>query len=339
MKNMMDTVKFYDIHDVRFEQAEKPVPKRDEALIRVAYAGICGSDMHIYNKGMFVEDPPKIMGHEFVGIIEEVGADLTGFEPGDIVVGNPMVTCGECEGCLKGLPNTCSNLAFIGEVCPGCFAEYIALKGEKLIMFSSGGTGSKPVDLQQAALTEPLAVALNVCHKAAVGADDDLLIIGAGTIGLLTLLAAKRIFGVKHVTVVGRSAFRMDMAKKMGADHVTDTVENGRTYDKVIETAGKAVTLNAAMEHTKPEGDIYVVSVFEEMTELDFNIAVGKQLNIHGCNAYEERHLKEAADILSNKRLDVSEAITSVVPLADCGKAFEALNEKDKKQVKILFEI
>ena len=328
----MKSVKFHGIHDVRFEKAEVPVPARDEVLIKVEYAGVCGSDMHIYNKGMFVENVPEIMGHEFAGYIVEAGEAVTDFAAGDKVVGNPMVTCGSCPGCMKGFPNTCSSLAFIGEVCPGCFAEYIAMKEEKLIKLGAAA------DMKQAALTEPLAVALNICETARLDENDEIAVMGAGPIGLLTVLAAKKLYNVRSVTVTGRSELRMNLAKKLGADIAVRQLESGSLYTKIIEAAGKEATLKQAIEHTSPGGSLYIVSIFEEDFPVDINAVVASQLNLTGCNAYEKRHLQQAADILSEGRLDVTPLITGVFPLEKCAEAFEALNEKDKKHAKILFK-
>ena len=327
----MKAVRYHGIQDVRFETVEKPVPAADEVLIRIAYAGICGSDLHIYNKGMFIENIPEVMGHEFVGQIEEAGAEIKDFQAGDLVAGNPMVTCGTCPGCSAGLPNTCGSLAFIGEVCQGCFTEYITMKEEKLIRLQPGA------DLKQAALTEPLAVALNICEIAELSREDEIAVIGAGPIGLLTVLAAKKLYNVSSVTVLGRSGFRMELARKVGADQILSAFEEDRQYAKIIEAAGKKETLQQAISHTAPCGSIYVVSIFEDSFSFDINGIVAAQQRLVGCNAYEKRHLRQAADILSAGQLDVSPLITKVVPLKDCREAFQALNEKDKKQAKILF--
>lgn len=328
----MKSVKFHGIHDVRYEAAEVPACARDEVLIKVEYAGVCGSDMHIYNKGMFVESVPEIMGHEFAGYIVETGEDVRDFAAGDKVVGNPMVTCGSCAGCMNGLPNTCSSLAFIGEVCPGCFAEYITMKEEKLIKL--GGNA----DMKQAALTEPLAVALNICETAQLDENDEIAVMGAGPIGLLTVLAAKKLYNVSSVTVTGRSELRMKLAKELGADITVRQLPNDSLYTKIIEAAGKEATLKQAIEHTAPCGSLYIVSIFEDDFAVDINAVVASQLRLVGCNAYEKRHLQQAADILSEGRLDVTPLITGVFPLEDCAEVFEALNEKDKKHAKILFK-
>ena len=156
----MKAARYYGIQDVRFETVEKPACGPTDALIQVSYAGICGSDLHIYNKGMFIQNIPETMGHEFVGVIRQVGDQVKGFAPGDVVIANPMVPCMHCPSCQAGSYNTCEGLGFIGEVRQGCFAEYIAMDQETLIKVPP------QADQEKIALSEPLAVALNICDRA-----------------------------------------------------------------------------------------------------------------------------------------------------------------------------
>ena len=182
----MKALRWYAIHDVRIEEIEKPTPAPGEILIRVLYAGICGSDLHIYNKGMFIQNIPETMGHEFCGIVEDSSrAGRTGhpsaFSKGDLVIANPMVTCGECDSCRRGDYNTCENLGFIGEVRQGCFTKYICLPEDRLVRVPAPSPASSeeeaPSDeafllyMQKMALAEPLAVAVNVCRRAGLTPD------------------------------------------------------------------------------------------------------------------------------------------------------------------------
>ena len=181
----MKALRWYGIHDVRTEEIDKPAPARGEVLIRVLYAGICGSDLHIYNKAMFIQNIPETMGHEFFGIVEDVSqADQpgrkSGFKEGDLVIANPMMTCGECDSCRRGDFNTCEALGFIGEVRQGCFAKYICLPEDRLIHVPK--YVDKYADMEKMALAEPLAVAVNVCNRAGLSAC--LKIPGSGADGL-----------------------------------------------------------------------------------------------------------------------------------------------------------
>lgn len=328
----MKSARYYGVRDVRFEDVAKPEYGNDDVLIKVAYAGICGSDLHIYNRGMFIANIPEIMGHEFVGIVESVGNNITNFKAGDKVTANPMVVCDDCYPCNIGYGKSCENLGFIGEVRPGCFAEYITMPESSLVHIPNNA------ELRQMALVEPLAVALNVCERASLKTMDKLCIIGAGPIGLLTVLVAKNLYGIDDIVVMGRSQARLDLASKAGARETTNDISNYR-FNKIIETAGKEQTINSAINSIVPNGDICVVSVFEDDITLDMNTLVSKEANVHGCNVYENRHLEEAASVIAQNKLDVELLISETYTLEECAEAFKRLSEGDKKVCKIIFEI
>lgn len=328
----MKAVRYYGIQDVRFEQVEKPACAAGQALIKVAYAGICGSDLHIYNKGMFIQNIPETMGHEFVGVIEAVGADVTGFQPGDVVIANPMVPCGQCHSCKKESYNTCEALGFIGEVRQGCFAQWIAMDVETLIPVP------KEADLKQIALSEPLAVALNICKRANFQPQDRVALIGVGPIGLLTILAAKSLYGVENITAVDLSEVRLQLAENVGASSTYKKLPDGMRFDKVIDAAGQPITFNTAVQHVESNGFIYVVSIFEKDFIFDINTLVSLQATLVGCNVYTREDLEQAVQVIADGSVDVSPLISRIFPLEDCVQAFQLLNSQDKSVAKVLFQ-
>lgn len=327
----MKAARYYGIQDVRYEEVEKPACGPDEALIKVAYAGICGSDLHIYNKGMFIQNIPETMGHEFAGIIEAVGDRVKGFAPGDAVIANPMVPCMACESCRKGSYNTCEALGFIGEVRPGCFGEYIAIAQDTLIPVPA------QADLKQVALAEPLAVALNICRRADFKPEDRVALIGAGPIGLLTILAAKTLYGVREITAVDISQARLDLARQVGASGVCTQLPEGLTFNKVIDAAGQPITFNTAVRHVEANGFLYVVSIFEKDFIFDINTLVSKQATLVGCNVYTRQNLEDAVQVIAEGKLDVSPIISRVFDITQCAEAFQLLNSADKSVAKVLF--
>lgn len=328
----MKAARYYGLQDVRCEQIEKPVCGVNDALIKISYAGICGSDLHIYNKGMFIQNIPETMGHEFVGIIEEVGEQVKDFVPGDVVIANPMVPCMKCDSCKQGSYNTCEELCFIGEVRPGCFCEYIAIDQSTLIKVPADA------DRKKVALSEPLAVALNICERADFKQEDRVALIGVGPIGLLTILAAKFLCGVKHITAVDISRSRLGLAQKVGADTLYTQIPDGETFDKVIDAAGQPITFNTAVKHVKANGFIYVVSIFEKDFIFDINTLVSKQATLVGCNVYTRENLENAVRVISSGEVDVAPIISRVFPVTECAEAFQLLNSRDKSVAKILFQ-
>lgn len=279
----MKAARYYGIHDVRFEEIEKPACGPNEALIKVSYAGICGSDLHIYNKGMFIQNIPETMG-------------------------------------------------FIGEVRQGCFAQYIAMDQETLIHVP------KDADQKKVALSEPLAVALNICKRANFQPDDRVALIGVGPIGLLTILAAKALYGVKEIAAVDLSQVRLELAKQVGASQVYTSLPDGLKFNKVLDAAGQPVTFQTAVNHVEANGFLYVVSIFEKDFVFDINTLVSAQATLVGCNVYTRENLEDAVKVISDGRVDVGPLISRVFDLTQCAEAFALLNSQDKSVAKVLFQ-
>lgn len=326
----MLAVRFFGIEDVRVENIDRVSPSPGQALVKIIYGGICGSDLHIYRKGMFVESIPETMGHEFIGRIESAPTD-SGFKPGDIVVGDPRVTCGQCQGCTTGNSQCCSRLGFIGEVSPGGFAEYLAIDPAKLIKLGDN------VDTRQGALVEPLAVAVHACHF--IKRTEHALVIGAGPIGLLIAYLLKKQYGVAEVAVADIDPYRLELAKKAGADLlVGDLNEVSGKYDCIVDAVGLEKVLNTALEIAAVRGCIYVSAIYEEIPVCDINLVVGKELSIIGNNGYNFDDMKEAADLINSGQYDLSWLISRTVPAINAPEAFRALVEKNKKDSKILID-
>ncbi len=328
----MKTARYYGIEDIRYEELPVPNCGEKDVLIKVAYAGICGSDLHIYKKGMFIQNIPETMGHEFSGTVIKTGSKVHSLQAGDRVTANPMVTCGNCIACRTGHRGSCETLGFIGEVRPGCFAEYIALPQEDVIKAPPN------IDLKKLALAEPLAVALNICRQAKPAPTDKVLIVGPGPIGLLTALVLKNVCGLENPTILGRSPARLSIAKALGMKTTTQLGDDSY-FDLIIEAAGNETALSTAVAHALPGGKICVVSIFEDDFIFDINTIVAKQLSIIGCNVYETRHIQESTKLLADGIIDPSPLVTDTYDLADCREAFAALCSKDKKACKILFQM
>lgn len=328
----MKAVRNYGIEDIRVEDIPRPTPKEGEALIRILYSGICGSDLHIYKKGMFITYTPETMGHEFVGEIVETGGGE--FEVGQLVVGDPRVPCLECTACAEHAHQRCVALGFIGEVSQGCFTEYLAMPWDKLIKLD------RIEKIEYGALVEPLAVAYHICNEAGFGPDDNVVVFGCGPIGLLTIALAKKIFGARTVTAVDIAEARLEKARQAGADYPVTTLDEApfKEYDKAVEAAGIGVTFQAALECLKPGGLLAMVGIFENPVTLDPNSLIGKELKVMGCNTYTRHDLERAAEIVGADKLDLSFVISRIIPFDQAGEAFEALTRRDKTDLKILFQ-
>lgn len=329
---MMKAVRNYGIEDVRVEDIPKPIPKQGEALIRILYSGICGSDLHIYKKGMFITYTPETMGHEFVGeIADPNGGSLT---VGQLVVGDPRVPCLKCSACRTQGYQRCESLGFIGEVSQGCFTQYIAMPWEKLIPIN------RPEKLSHGALVEPLAVALHICVEAHVGKNDHVVVLGCGPIGLLTVAVAKQVFQAKTVTAVDIVDSRLQRAAQAGADFQLKDISQSSLseFDIAVEAAGIGVTFQAGLDHLRPGGTLAMVGIFENPVSIQPNALIGKELRIIGCNTYTREDLQQAAEIIGKGTLSLDFVISRIISLDEAPEAFKALAGDHKNDLKILLQ-
>lgn len=327
----MQAVRFYGAGKVRVEDVPLPACGPGEALVKVAYAGICGSDLHVYRKGMFVSDVPVTMGHEFSGTVIEVGDGVSSLSPGDQVIGDPRVSCGSCPWCLEGSYNLCPGLGFIGEVAPGCLAEYIVMKADRLLRVPGH------VSFKAAALAEPLAVALSIARAGGFSEKDRVGIIGAGPIGLLTLMVAKAM-GVRQVAVVDLAAARLELAGKLGADSTLKTIPESLAggMNVVVEAVGAGATLNGALRWLKPRGRLVLAGIYEEKVLFDPNPIVAREIRVAGIHAYSTGDLQRAIELLGGGALEVEAVVSHVLPLSQGPSAFDMLTAGDKTASKIL---
>lgn len=330
----MLAVLYYGPKDIRVEEVEKPVCIPGHVLVKVAYAGICGSDMHNYRKGMFMTYVPEIMGHEFSGTIVEVGEDVQGFTKGMQVVGDPRVPCGQCQWCVERQINLCPQLGFIGEVSPGCFAPYLLMDPSKLLIIPP------EIPLLEAAMVEPLAVAVHIVRSSGLNnmqVNDIIGIIGAGPIGLLTMMTVKALCGARTF-MVDISEERLKLAEKLGSDQclqsVTEIEEN--SADAVVEAVGLGITLQGAMRCLKPQGKLVMAGLYEEKSVIDPNLIVTKELSLVGINTYDESDLHEAVELIRLGKIKVRELITNIISLKDTSRVFRDIDNKSLAGAKVV---
>lgn len=229
--------------DIRYADWETPKLLPGTVKVKVKMSGICGSDVPrvLYNGAHFY---PVVLGHEFSGVVEEVGEGVTSVAVGDTVSGAPLLPCMKCEDCLRGNFSLCKHYGFIGSRNQGSFADYVVMPEINAVKFDPS------LSFEQGALFEPVTVALHGLFQCDYRAGEDVAIVGGGTIGLFTMQWAK-IFGARSVTVFDVSDERLALAKALGADYTVNTLaekpEKGR-YGCVFETAGQPATTLMAFD-------------------------------------------------------------------------------------------
>ncbi|RMG55334.1 MAG: 2,3-butanediol dehydrogenase, partial [Bacteroidetes bacterium] len=283
----MKAAVWYGKRDVRVEEVSEPAaPGPGQAKVKVHWCGICGSDLHEYDAGpIFIPataphpltgvQAPLILGHEFSGEVVEVGEGVREVKVGDRVTADACQYCGECYMCKMNRYSLCSSLAFTGLMANGAFAEYVNVPAYTLYSLPP----EMPSDV--GALVEPLAVGIHAIRRAPVIQGDSVAVVGAGTIGLVTLQAA-RAAGASQVFVLEMAKARKEYAQKLGATAVIDPSEtdpvaevrrltNGLGVDVAIECVGSEITGALALDLARVGGKVVLVGIFEKPSEIHFN--------------------------------------------------------------------
>lgn len=344
--------------DVRIEEIPEPAVEPGTVEVDIGAAGICGSDLHEYNAGpIFVptdephpltgETAPVPMGHEFSGVVSEVGADVDGLAPGDRVAINPIISCGDCRHCHTGHQNLCESLGFIGlSGGGGGFAERIVVPAQNAIPLREG------MSLLEGALVEPFSVGVHAVRQSPMKLGDDVVVVGAGPIGL-TVIQAARAAGAERIIASEPQPDRRELAAESGADVTVDPrvdsleeVVDRETEvgaDVAFEVAGIEPALNQAVKSTKRGGHTTVVSVFEEAAAIDPNDVSMFERSMNGTRAYHggarsRDDYETAIGMLSAGHFTGDALVTDRIGLDDIVEdGFEQLLS-DKSSVKVIVE-
>ncbi|AJY74702.1 2,3-butanediol dehydrogenase [Paenibacillus beijingensis] len=346
----MKALRWHDVKDLRVETVEEPVATKGKVKIKVEWCGICGSDLHEYVAGpIFIpkeaphplsgEQAPIVMGHEFSGRVVEVGEGVTKVKVNDRVVVEPILACGECAACRKGMYNLCEKMGFHGLAGGGGGFSEFTVVSERMVHLLP-----EELSYEQGALVEPSAVALYAVRQSKLKVGDKAVVFGAGPIGLL-VIEALRAAGASEIYAVELSEERKAKAAELGAI-VLDPTKVGNVVDEIrtltgggadvtFEVTGIGPVLKQSIDATSLEGETIIVSIWEKEASLQPNTLVLPQKSVKGIIAYRDVFpavislMKQgyfSADKLVTKRIHLEEAVS---------EGFEALL-KEKNQVKIL---
>lgn len=348
----MKAAVWYGRKDVRVvDVPEPPTPGPGEVKIRVEWCGICGSDLHEYLAGpIFIPSAephpltgskaPIILGHEFAGEIVEVGTGVENFKAGDRVAPDACQVCWDCYHCKRMNYNMCEKLAFTGLMTDGAFAEYVNVPAYTLYKLPDN------ISYEEGALIEPIAVGIHAVRQAPVVEGNTVVVLGAGTIGLVTLQAV-RAAGASKVFVIEMAKARKEFASKMGATAVFDPKEvdvvakvkeatGGLGADVVIECIGNEKTAPLAVQLARTSGKVVLVGIFERESSLNFFDVVATEKHIIGSLAYNGE-FATAIDLLNDGRLNAKPLITGKISIDDIvEKGFEELVNRKDENIKII---
>lgn len=327
------TAILYGINDIRLEQTPIEEPNEDEVLIQMACVGICGSDVHYLVNGRigdFVVTKPMIIGHEASGVVAKLGKNVKNLKVGDRVAIEPGVSCRTCNFCKEGRYNLCKEMVF-------CATPPVHGNLRRYYKHAADFCFKLPdhVSLAEGALLEPLSVGVHACKRANIGIGSRVLILGAGPIGLVSLLVAKAM-GASKIVVTDLVQSRLDLAKSLGA-HETLQVQKqdteaatvrkvhelfGEEPDKTIDASGAQSSIRLAILATKSGGVAVLVGMGAPEVQVPLINALIREVDIRGVFRYVNDYA-DALDLLASKKIDVKPLITHNYKMEETVQAFE----------------
>lgn len=348
----MKAARWYGAKDIRVEQAEIPTPNENQVKIAVKFTGICGSDLHEYTHGpqLIPYDAPyplnghqgvTTLGHEFSGIVEEVGKNVSGFKKGDRVVVEPIFRNPESPFIERGEYNLAEPLGFVGLTANGAFAKYVVVEDYMVHKIPDN------VSFEQGAIVEPAAVAAYALEQSGMKMGDTVFVSGAGPIGLLTVQVAVAA-GASQIFVSDLSESRLKKAKEVGATHAFNPMEvdipakirelTGIGADIFIDAAGVQASYDSGIKSLRNGGTAVLVALFAKNVSHDALDQALRELTIKGIIGYRNIFPQVIA-MISSGRLPVEKLVTSTISLDEIvDKGFEAL-VSSPSEVKILVNL
>jgi L-idonate 5-dehydrogenase len=323
------------------EEHEIPKLLPGQVLIRVRAGGICGSDLSYYFKGKsgdFALREPFVLGHEVAGEIAEIGDHVSGLQVGGRVAVNPGVACGLCRFCVKGMPNHCLNMRFMGSASTfphmqGTYREFIAVAAHQCIPVPGS------LDFAQASMAEPLAVVLHALRRAGSLVGSRVLVVGCGPIGCMLIAPAKRA-GSHHLVAVDLAEKALSMAKQLGADETVladerSTIDSWSlqrgTFDVVFEASGSPAGLDTALRAAIAGGRVIQVGNLPAgQSPVAANLVMSKELLYQGTFRFNSDDYAIAVEEIVSGQIDLKPLMTHTFPLAEANRAFEVALDRSQ---------
>lgn len=328
--------------EVEIIEQAMPVRKQGEALLKILYGGICGSDLGTYRGTFAYASYPRIPGHEFSAEIIEIGDNDRNLKPGMIVTCNPYFNCGHCYSCQRGLVNCCTSNETMGAQRDGAFSEYITMPIERI--YDGKGLSAKTL-----ALIEPFCISYHGISRANIQPNDKVLVIGAGTIGVLAAVAAKAKGAKVYISDVAEN--KMNYAiETFGLDggilndspenfiKRVEEITNGNYFDVTIEAVGLPSTFQACIDAAAFGARMVQIGVGKRTHEFDFTLLQKKELNVYGSRNALKKDFLELIDLVKSEKVDLEKIVTNTYNLDEADKAFQDFSKNAASMLKVVIK-
>mgnify|MGYP000489526770 FL=1 len=338
----MKTIIINNPGEVDIIEQAMPVRKQGEALLKILYGGICGSDLGTYRGTFAYASYPRIPGHEFSAEIIEIGDNDRNLKPGMIVTCNPYFNCGHCYSCQRGLVNCCTSNETMGAQRDGAFSEYITMPIERI--YDGKGLSAKTL-----ALIEPFCISYHGISRANIQPNDKVLVIGAGTIGVLAAVAAKAKGAKVYISDVAEN--KMNYAiETFGLDggilndspenfiKRVEEITNGNYFDVTIEAVGLPSTFQACIDAAAFGARMVQIGVGKCTHEFDFTLLQKKELNVYGSRNALKKDFLELIDLVKSGKVDLEKIVTNTYNLDEADKAFQDFSKNAASMLKVVIK-
>jgi len=317
-------------NELHYIDLSRPVPREDEILMEVMASGICGTDVHIY-QGDYKGTYPIVPGHEFSGVIREVGSKVKNFSIGDRVSIEPNLSCGTCYDCLNNRQHFCSNVQSVGVTRPGGMAQFVCVPEQAVFPIGD-------LSFEEASFMEPLSCVLHGIEQVKPGLADSVLLMGAGPIGLL-LMQSFLVKGCSKVDVIDKDESRLAMASALGASEVSSRLEDfeKESYHIVCDATGVSFLMEETLNYVRPSGRIlwFAVPHVNDVIKVPPFRLFAKEISIF--SSYTScRNSWQALDLLKNGRIEVKGLISHKLPLNEFDKGLQILMNHSEPAMKII---
>lgn len=335
--------------DVRLETVDDPTIKQPgDAVVRVVRAAICGSDLWFY-RGVTQWDPGDRTGHEFVGIVEETGADVRTVKAGDYVIAPFVSSDGTCEYCARGLQTSCVHMTNFGDDRNGGQAQAVRVPfaDGTLVKMAEGMSSDRTKLASATALTDVMGTGHHGVVSAGAEAGSTVVVVGDGAVGLCAVLSAARVVTAERVIAVGHNEKRLDLAKAFGATHTFNSHDDGVGAEileltkggalSVVEAVGNQASMDLAIESARPGGTVSFVGVPHNVKDVPMRSLFLKNVSLHGALAPVRAYLPRLMSAVIDGSIDPSRVFDLELPLERVAEGYAAMDER--RAIKVLLDV
>jgi L-iditol 2-dehydrogenase len=328
---------------IQFQDVPMPTPNDNEVIMQTRRIGVCGSDIHVFHGLHPYTSYPVVQGHEVGGVVAGMGKNVTGLKVGDKITFMPQVTCGECYPCRHGMYHICESLKVMGFQTGGAAQEYFVLPAGNVLVLPD------TLSLDQAAMIEPVSVAVHAIARGGGAENRRVVVLGAGTIGNLTAQVAKA-SGAKAVLITDISPYKLEKARACDLDLTVNVAETNlgeaiqRHFgpdqaDLILECVGVEPTMTDAIRYARKGSTIVVVGVFGKKPQIDLGLVQDRELTLTGTLMYQKVDYERAIELVAAGQMSLDKMITHRFSFDHYLDAYHAIEESNGHYLKVMIDL